>query len=215
MVPLSKVSESKICLTASGMSAVFSMKQGPLPGPTPRAGLPEEYAARTMASPPVARIMPVSGCFIRVSVDCFEGVSTTWMRWSGAPALRAASCSTLTVARMQFIAPGCGEMTMAFPAFREMSVLYMTVDVGFVLGMSATTTPTGTATSMVLLTGSSARTPMVFISLMESQTIFEPSWFLRTLSSQRPKPVSSLAIFARGSAFAMQAAHIASQMRST
>ena len=41
MVPLSKVLLSKMRPTAAGMSAVFSMKEGPFPGPTPRAGLPE------------------------------------------------------------------------------------------------------------------------------------------------------------------------------
>ena len=34
---------------------------------------------------------------------------------------------------------------MAFPAFKEIRDLYITVDVGFVDGIRATTTPTGTA----------------------------------------------------------------------
>ena len=41
-MPLSKVLEWMIELTASLMSAVESMMAGVLPAPTPRAGLPEE-----------------------------------------------------------------------------------------------------------------------------------------------------------------------------
>jgi hypothetical protein len=41
-MPLSKVLEWMIELTARRTSAVSSMMAGVLPGPTPRAGLPEE-----------------------------------------------------------------------------------------------------------------------------------------------------------------------------
>ena len=51
---------------------------------------------------------------------------------------------------MQFFAPGWGLMTMAFPAFREMRDLYITVEVGLVEGISAAITPTGTAISHTL-----------------------------------------------------------------
>ena len=33
------------------------MYEGPLPGPTPIAGLPDEYAALTIPGPPVAKIV--------------------------------------------------------------------------------------------------------------------------------------------------------------
>ena len=89
-------------------------------------------------------------------------------RFSGAPARRAASLTISTVRRMLFFALGCGLMTMAFPAFREMMLLYRTVEVGFVEGISAATTPMGTATSKIPAAGSSRMMPTVFISLIES-----------------------------------------------
>ena len=42
IMPLSKVLEWMMELTASSTSAVSSMTTGVLPAPTPRAGLPEE-----------------------------------------------------------------------------------------------------------------------------------------------------------------------------
>ncbi|CDA91275.1 unknown [Firmicutes bacterium CAG:238] len=51
---------------------------------------------------------------------------------------------------------------MAFPAFKEIKDLYITVDVGFVDGIRATTTPTGTATSKKRPALSSRIIPTVF-----------------------------------------------------
>ena len=59
-MPLSNVLEWMMELTAICTSAVSSMMTGVLPAPTPSAGLPEEYAARTMPGPPVARMMSAS-----------------------------------------------------------------------------------------------------------------------------------------------------------
>ncbi len=42
MVPLSKVFPVRMFCTATGTSALRSTKTGTLPGPTPKAGLPEE-----------------------------------------------------------------------------------------------------------------------------------------------------------------------------
>ena len=41
--------------------AVFSIIQGTFPGPTPNAGLPQEYAFLTIPVPPVAKIKLTSG----------------------------------------------------------------------------------------------------------------------------------------------------------
>ena len=49
-----------IRFTARGRSQVFSRYAGPFPGPTPIAGVPDEYAAFTIAEPPVARIRAMS-----------------------------------------------------------------------------------------------------------------------------------------------------------
>ena len=168
MVPLSKVLESMMRLTASGMSAERSMNEGPLPGPTPSAGLPELYAACTMAEPPVARMMPVSLLDMSSLVACMVVVSMTPMRPAGAPAFAAASCTTRTAAVVHFLAPGWGLTMMALPALSEMSDLYITVEVGFVDGMIAATMPMGTAISRILFSRSSLMTPIVFMSLMYS-----------------------------------------------
>ena len=71
------------------MSAVSSIIAGLLPGPTPRAGFPELYAAATMPGPPVAKM--VSASCIRVLVSSIEGLSTQQMMSRGSPAFSAAS----------------------------------------------------------------------------------------------------------------------------
>ena len=61
---------------------------------------------------------------------------------------------------------GCGLIMMELPALRQIRVLYITVDVGFVEGISAATMPIGTPTSMMPFSSSSPMMPMVFMSLM-------------------------------------------------
>ena len=99
------------------------MKAGPFPGPTPIAGLPELYAALTIASPPVARIIEVSLDLISSLVPSNVGISITPINPSGAPAATAAFCINLTVSITQFFAFGCGLTITAFPAFNEIKVL--------------------------------------------------------------------------------------------
>ena len=66
---------------------------------------------------------------------------------SGAPALTAASSTTLAAAMVHWsCARGCGEMMMALRVFRQMRHLKIAVDVGLVVGMTAPTTPMGSAT---------------------------------------------------------------------
>ena len=125
------------------MSAVSSMMAGLLPGPTPRAGLPEEYAALTMPGPPVARMMSAE----RMSSEVMsrDGTSTQSMMPLGAPAASAASRTMRAASAVHLPARGCGEMRMALRVFRLMSVLKMAVDVGLVVGMTAATMPSGSA----------------------------------------------------------------------
>src|SRR5579859_5152251 len=120
------------------------MYVGTLPGPTPSAGFPELYAARTRPVPPVARIMEVNRCRINSSVACVVGALRHPIEPSGAPAFRAASYITRAVSRMQRTADGCGLITMAFRALRAMRILKMAVEVGLVVGIMAATTPAGT-----------------------------------------------------------------------
>ena len=130
-------------LTASLMSAVSSMMTGVLPAPTPRAGLPEEYAALTIPGPPVARMMSTSA--MTLLVRSMEGTSTQPMIPSGAPALTAASRTSLAAAMVHLAAAGCGEMMMALRVFRQIRHLKIAVEVGLVVGMTAPTMPMGSA----------------------------------------------------------------------
>ncbi len=93
-MPLSKALDRTTSLTARLSFAVFSMYAGTFPAPTPRAGLPHEYAARTIALPPVARMRATPGWFMSEFVASIEGFVTHWMQCSGAPAATAASRTT-------------------------------------------------------------------------------------------------------------------------
>ena len=62
---------------AALMSALASTKTGTLPGPTPSAGLPDEYAARTTPVPPVATMTSVRSSAINASTSGMDGSSIT------------------------------------------------------------------------------------------------------------------------------------------
>ena len=215
IVPLSKVLESKIRLTASGISAVRSIKAGPFPGPTPMAGFPEEYAARTMASPPVASITPMERFFSSSFVASMVVRRIQPTVPSGAPASLAARLMISTVSRMHFFALGWGLITMELPALTDIIVLYITVEVGFVEGISAATIPTGTPISISPLSRSSRIITTAVMSRTLSQVMALPSWFFNTLSCHTPKPVSSTAILASRSDWAAQAPAMARQISSS
>ena len=104
IMPLSKVLEWITEFTAIRISAESSMIAGVFPGPTPRAGFPEEYAAVTMPGPPVARI--VSAERISSLVSSMLGSSIQEMIPSGAPAFTAASRTTFAAAMVHFFALG-------------------------------------------------------------------------------------------------------------
>ena len=146
IMPLSKVLEWMMEFTESSTSAVSSMMAGLLPGPTPRAGLPEEYAALTMPGPPVARMMSAER--MSSAVMSSEGTSIQSMMPLGQPAASAASRTMRAASAVHFLARGCGEMRMALRVFRQMSVLKMAVEVGLVVGMTAATRPRGSATCL-------------------------------------------------------------------
>ena len=84
---------------------------------------------------------------------------------SGAPALTAASKTTLAASIVAFFALGCGDIIIAFLVFKAISVLNIAVDVGFVVGTIAAITPIGSATYVIPKVSSSSITPQVFISL--------------------------------------------------
>ncbi len=143
IIPLSKVLEWIIELTAKVISALSSMIAGVLPAPTPRAGLPLEYAALTIPGPPVANM--VSTLVISRFVSSSEGTSIQLIIPSGAPAATAASYTVLAAAIVEFFALGWGLMIQPLRVLRHISVLKMAVEVGFVVGMTAPIIPIGSA----------------------------------------------------------------------
>ena len=105
-MPLSKVLLVIMSLTACFTSALRSMNAGTLPGPTPNAGLPALYAARTIAEPPVATITEILLFFISSSVACMEVLLRQLTSPAGPPAFSAASCSSCAAAQLHLIALG-------------------------------------------------------------------------------------------------------------
>src|SRR5660398_232000 len=86
IIPLSNAFDRTTSLTARLSFAVFSMYAGTLPAPTPSAGLPHEYAARTIALPPVARMRATPGWFMSAEVAASDRSSPHWMQLSAAAA---------------------------------------------------------------------------------------------------------------------------------
>jgi hypothetical protein len=162
-MPLSKVLEWITELTAVTISALSSMMAGVLPAPTPMAGLPLEYADFTMPGPPVAKI--TSARRMTMLVSSKPGTSIHTNRPSGAPAATAAFKTTFIAAMVQFLARGCGQITMPLRVFKASSPLKIAVDVGLVVGITAASTPKGSAMVCVPPALSSAITPQVFVSL--------------------------------------------------
>ena len=100
-----------------------------------------------MPGPPVARMMSAS--FISRLVISSEGMSIQPMMPSGAPAATAASSTTFAAAMVLPFARGWGLMMMPLRVFRQIRVLKIAVEVGLVVGITAATTPIGSAILVV------------------------------------------------------------------
>ena len=140
---MSNVFECIIEFTASTISALSSITAGVFPAPTPNAGFPLEYADFTIPGPPVAKI--ISADCINKFVSSNEGTSIQLIIPSGAPAFTAASRTIFAASIVDFFALGCGLIIIPFLVFKEIRVLNIAVDVGFVVGITAAITPTGSA----------------------------------------------------------------------
>jgi hypothetical protein len=99
---------------------------------------------------------------------------------------------TLAVSAMHRTAEGCGERTMVLRDFMAIRILKMAVEVGFVDGIMAATTPRGDAISTI--EGESLNLPTVRRPLNRSQTSSAANLFFSLLSSGFPNPVSSWAM---------------------
>ena len=116
----------------------------------------------TIPGPPVARI--ISASFISVSVNSSEGISIQPIIPFGAPAFTAASRTTFAASIVERFALGCGLIIIPFLVFKHINVLKIAVDVGFVVGITAATTPIGSAIFFIPYAESSSITPHVFVS---------------------------------------------------
>src|SRR5579862_3536525 len=166
MVPLSKVLEMIMSTTAAFRSADFSKYTGVFPAPTPRAGLPELYAAFTTPGPPVASIKPTALCRIKKALSARVGDSTQVNTPSGAPCFTAVSYMIRMASEQHRHAFGWGLKTTAFLVLMATMHLNSTVDVGLVIGVSENSTPIGSAISIRFRSGYSRITPTVRLSLM-------------------------------------------------
>lgn len=150
-----------------------------------------------MALPPVARIVETPGWFIRAPVASMEGTVTHCTQFSGAPAATAASRTMRAASAEQFCAEGWKAKMIGLRVFRAISALKSVVEVGLVTGVIAQMTPTGSAISVMPFSSSRRMTPAVFSPRIEFTTCSQAKRFLTALSSNRPRPVSSTASFAR------------------
>src|SRR5688572_6273654 len=131
-----------------------------------------------MSEPPVARMTATYLCFIN---SCVPGKVILLMQLTsplGMPALSPASAMMRAVSTQHFAANGCGATTIPLRALTEIRILNIVVDVGFVLGVNAATTPMGHAMSYVRFCGSLRITPTVGISLIASHSNWDDNKFL-------------------------------------
>ena len=84
------------------------------------------------------------------------------MQFSGAPAAIAASRTTRAASAELFCADGWKPKMMGLRVFSASSDLKIAVEVGFVTGVSAQMTPTGSAISVMPVSSSCEMTPTVF-----------------------------------------------------
>jgi len=91
---------------------------------------------------------------------------------------------SLAVSLIQFVAEGCGLRTIESRALTAIRILKIAVEVGFVEGMTAATTPRGDATSIML--SSSRMIPTVRIGLIKLNTFSAENLFFYALSEAIP-----------------------------
>ena len=106
-----------------------------------------------------------------------------------------------TVGLLAAQALGGGAMMMALPPFRAIMALLTGVADGLVDGVIAPTTPTGLAYSTRPFAGFSSMIPVDFTRSRSRSVPNVLRWFLMTLLSTSPMPVTSTAISARRRAF--------------
>src|SRR5262252_5465486 len=109
--PKSFVLLIRVLRAASSTFAVSSTTIVAFPAPTPYAGLPDEYAAFTMAGPPVAIVRSQED--IRYFASGMLGRSTHCSTSSGTPCFFKAARIARTASFVVFLPAGCGEKMTA------------------------------------------------------------------------------------------------------
>jgi len=104
---------------------------------------------------------------------------------------------------------------MALRVLSAMSALKIVVEVGFVVGTIPAITPMGSAILVMPSASSRSITPAVFIDLYLLYMYSEANWFLITLSSTMPIPVSATASTASSILAALAARAAARKILST
>ncbi len=97
----------------------------------------------------MATITSTPSSAISASISGIVGSSTTCRQPSGAPATAAACASRCTASAHTLRASGCGETTTALRVINASRTLKYTVAIGFVDGVSASTTPAGRGTATI------------------------------------------------------------------
>ena len=141
----SKVLEISMSVTAMPMSALRCTYTGALPAPTLRHGLPARLAAATARGPPVVQMKSTPGWWKRYCETSSVGSGITCSAFGGRPARSPASWRISTTRCAQPAARAEGRKIIALRVLAATIALNRTVEVGLVIGVSASTTPIGSA----------------------------------------------------------------------
>ena len=128
-------------------------------------GLPASFVAATAFGPPVVQMKSTSGWWKRYCEVSSVASGTTWIAFGGRPASSPAACSSSAARWAQRAARAEGRKMTALRVLAATIDLNSAVDVGFVIGSSAKTTPIGSATYWIPRSGSSSTTPTERLSL--------------------------------------------------
>src|SRR5450755_298896 len=161
----SNVLETRMSTTAILMSALPCTYTGALPGPTLRQGLPAALAAATALGPPVVQMKSTPGWWNRYCETSSDGSGMTWSAWGGRPAASPAVWRISAARVAQRAARADGRMMIALRVLVATIDLNSAVEVGLVIGSSASTTPIGSATYWIARSRSSSMIPTDFLSL--------------------------------------------------
>ena len=137
-----------------------------------------------------------TSCISRVVASRVTGLGSSCTRSAGRPIFSSSRRMPSTAGCVAAQAEGGGAMMTALPPLSAIIALLTGVADGLVEGVSAPTTPTGLAYLTIPLSGTCSMMPVDF-TLSRSRRV--PNvflWFLTTLLSTSPIPVTSTAISA-------------------